>query len=116
MKRLHSSRIGIDQGSRILFSDFENGGPMWTGSGPRVARHRVVFSEPFAGVPAVSVGLSMWDIDRRTNPRLDLAAENVTAEGFDLVFRTWGDTRIARVRADWLAIGALPDDDLWEIS
>jgi hypothetical protein len=32
-----------------------------------------------------------------------------------IVFRTWGDTRVARVRADWLAIGALPHEDDWEI-
>ena len=35
----------------------------------------------------------------------DIVAEDVTAIGFTLVFRTWGDTRVARVRADWLAIG-----------
>jgi hypothetical protein len=46
---------------------------------------------------------------------MDISADLVTAEGFEIVFRTWGDTRIARVRADWLAIGALPNDDDWEV-
>ena len=41
--------------------------------------------------------------------RADLTAENVSEKGFHLVFRTWGDTRVARVRADWLAIGAVRD-------
>ena len=30
-----------------------------------------------------------------------------------MVFRTWGDTRVARIRADWTAIGAIIDEDNW---
>jgi H-type lectin domain len=64
----------------------------------------------------VTVGLSMWDIDHQTNARVDLSAENVTPLGFDIVLRTWGDTRIARVRVDWMAIGQTRDDDDWEVT
>ena len=41
-----------------------------------------------------------------------IRAEEVGAEGFTVVFATWGDTRVARVRASWLAIGPAdhPDD------
>ena len=98
-----------------MFSDFAHDGPMWTGSGPRESRQAVKFSEAFAAPPAVMVSISMWDADRKTNLRADISAETVTEAGFDLVFRTWGDTRIARVRADWTALGALRDDDLWEL-
>ena len=115
MKRISSSKIGIDQGSRVLFSDFADGGVMWTGQGDRESRHAIVFKEPFREMPAVMVGMSMWDIDNRHTSRADVTAEKITKKGFDLVFRTWGDTRIARVRADWTAIGALKDDDDWEI-
>ena len=116
MKRISSGKIGIDQGSRVLFSDFADGGVMWTGQGDRESRHPILFKEPFRDMPAVMVGMSMWDIDHKHTSRADISAERVTKKGFDLVFRTWGDTRIARVRADWTAIGALKDDDDWEIA
>jgi hypothetical protein len=32
-----------------------------------------------------------------------------------IVFRTWGDTRVARVRADWLAIGEVRGEDDWQV-
>lgn len=107
--------IGVLQGARVMFSDFVDGGPMWTGQGVRESRFVVTFREPFTDAPAVMVGLSMWDMDAATNPRADIAAENVTAKGFHLVFRTWGDTRVARVRADWTAIGPLRDDEMWDV-
>jgi hypothetical protein len=116
MKRFAAHSIGIQQGSQLLFSDFIDGGAMWTGNGPRESRFVVVFDENFAEAPIVSVAISMWDMDQGTNSRADLAAEVVTAEGFHLVFKTWGDTRIARIRADWTAIGRAKDPDDWELS
>ena len=35
MKRLTSGSVGIQQGSRVLFSDYADGGVMWTGEGER---------------------------------------------------------------------------------
>ncbi len=116
MKRITSGKIGIDRGEKVLFSDFADGGPMWTGQGERESRHVVTFKEAFTQEPVVMVGISMWDIDHRHTSRADISAENVTRNGFELVFKTWGDTRIARVRAEWTAIGALRDDDDWEIA
>ena len=115
MKRLSSQNIGVDQGSRVLFSDFADDGVMWTGSGPRECRHVIKFAESFRTAPTVMVGISMWDLDQKTNQRADISAENISDKGFDLVFRTWGDTRVARIRADWTAIGALRDDEEWEL-
>lgn len=115
MIRFHGHRLGIAQGSTLLFSDFADGGAMWSGTGPRERRAPVRFDERFRAAPAVTVGISMWDLDQTTNQRGDLTAEAVTAEGFQIVFRTWGDTRIARIRASWTAIGELPDDDDWEL-
>ncbi len=115
MRRMAANSIGILQGSRVLFSDFATDGVMWTGSGDRESRYHVVFSEPFRGSPAVMVGISLWDMDHKTNMRADIAAENITETGFHLVFRTWGDTRIARIRADWTAIGPVRDADDWEV-
>lgn len=115
MKRF-SGLIGIEQGTKILFSDFAHDGAMWTGSGPREVRHQQDFKEAFADAPVVTVGISMWDIDHKTNSRVDISAENVTAKGFEIVFRTWADTRIARIRAEWTAIGPARDEDDWDVA
>jgi H-type lectin domain len=116
MWKIRTHRMGIDQGSRVLFSDFKHDGKMWTGEGAREFRAEIAFSEPFLTAPAVKLSLSMWDVDHSTNQRMDITSENVTHEGFDMVFRTWGDSRIARVRADWLAIGEVAHDEDWNLS
>jgi H-type lectin domain len=115
MRRLTSHVTGLDKGSLVLFSDFQDGGAMWTGQGPRELRRAVRFSEPFLSPPVVQVTLSMWDMDQKSNQRADISADSVTETGFEIVFRTWGDTRVARVRADWLAIGEVRGDDDWEV-
>ncbi len=113
--RRFSSPIGILQGSQVLFSDFANGGQMWTGEGERESCHPILFSQPFLEPPVVMTGLSMWDMDNSTNLRADISAGNITTSGFQIIFRTWGDSRIARVRADWIAFGALPDEEAWNV-
>ncbi|MGH1368492.1 MAG: H-type lectin domain-containing protein [Maritimibacter sp.] len=114
MWRIRTHRMGIDQGSKVLFSDFVTDGAMWTGDGDREIRMKIKFSEAFSDAPAVMVGMSMWDIDKETNSRIDISSENVTPKDFDIVFRTWGDTKVARIRADWIAFGEVPDEDDWE--
>ncbi len=47
--------------------------------------------------------------------RSELVAENISETGFDVVFRTWSDNRVARVRAAWMAIGDLPFEDDWDV-
>ena len=115
MKRLRNHLIGVEQGARVLFTDFEDGGEMWTGTGPREHRQRLIFGEPFRAPPAVHVAMAMVDLDHSTNHRADISAENIAADGFDIVFRTWGDSRVARVRASWIAIGEVAHDDDWEL-
>ncbi len=115
MIRVRGQQIAIDQGTVLMFSDFADGGEMWVAEGPRERRSTVRFAQAFGAVPAVMVGLSMWDFDQQTNQRGDLTAEEITPEGFTLVFRTWADTRVARIRAAWTAIGALPDEDDWQL-
>ena len=115
MKRLLSHTIGVDSGDVILFSDYEDGGEMWTGRGQRERRRHIKFSEAFKSDPTVQMSLSLWDVDAATVMRADMSAEAVTTTGFDMVFRTWGDTRVARVRIAWTAIGELSDDDDWDV-
>ena len=112
---LMSHQIGICQGDRILFSDFVDGGPMWTGDGPLETRTVIEFERPFSNPPMVHLSMTMWDADGDPNQRMDLLAENITTTSFELVFRTWGDSRVARVRASWMVIGQLPHDDDWDL-
>ncbi len=115
MLRIDAGQLGIEQGSLMLFSDFEDGGEMWAGTGERELRRVVRFSTPFHGAPVVTLGVSLWDFDHATNHRADLQAQRVAPEGFELVFRTWKDTRVARLRVDWAAFGAVPGPDLWDL-
>ncbi|MEP5153509.1 H-type lectin domain-containing protein [Planktotalea sp.] len=115
MKRIRSHLIGIDQGEHIMFSDYENDGKMWSGSGTRQRKRTIIFSEPFDEPPSVQVSMSLMDLDKETNVRSDVMAQNISTTGFDLVFRTWGDTRIARVRLSWIAIGGLQDEESWSL-
>jgi len=116
VKQLENGPLGLDQGVIALFSDCENGGEMWTGTGPRERRRPVLFAGTFLRPPLVHLSLALWDLDIGANPRGELFAEHVTERGFDAVFRTWGDTRVARLRAAWLAMGAMEDPDIWRLS
>ena len=68
--------------------------------------------------------LAVWVLgqafDRLVDARALVAGEilrRVALEfgGFDLAFRTWGDTKVARVRIGWIAIGPVKCDDDWEL-
>ena len=115
MRKLDRGAVGIAEGETLLFSDFADDGEMWAGEGERSVRGAVRFDEPFLGPPTVKAWLTMWDTSNAANARLDVRADAVTAEGFTLEFRTWGDSRIARVRVGWLAIGPVRDDDHWDL-
>lgn len=114
MKRLRNHLIGVDQGTLTL-SDFQVDGPFWTGEGAREFASEVTFDTAFRAPPAVSVHPVMWDISNLATARVELLAEDITATGFRIAFRTWGDTRIARLRAAWTAIGELPHDDDFDL-
>jgi len=115
MQKFTHHKIGIAQGDTVLFSDFEHDGDMWTGEGARQTRVDVVFDQAFLSPPVVHVGLTMWDMSNAANARMDLQTEDVTPNGCAIVVRTWGDTKIARVRVGWMAIGAVRDDEDWDL-
>ena len=116
MKKFLTHPIGIDRGEEVLFSEFADGGSMWTGEGPRERRTAIKFSQPFRSPPVVQIGVSLWDVDMSSALRAELLADNTTCDGFDAVFRTWSDTRIARIRVNWTAIGEVAHEDDWNIS
>ncbi|WP_439153805.1 H-type lectin domain-containing protein [Yoonia sp.] len=115
MLKLNSGTVGIAQGDAVLFSDFEDDGPMWRGVGQRESRSKVSFAQAYRTVPHVQVSVSMLDMSNISNIRLDVQAENITETGFDIVFRTWADSQVARVRVAWMSIGELPDEDNWDL-
>lgn len=114
MKRFEHHAVAATQGSELLFSAFEDNGPMWSGQGPRLCTHPVRFSGRFVEPPLVHIGIGMADIDTSHNHRVDIRAVNVTTEGFDIEFRTWADSKVARIRAEWLAIGPVLYSDHWD--
>lgn len=112
---LNRGSAAAARGSLILFSAFENEGPMWVGDGPREERRRVDYGLTFIEPPMIHVGLSMWDVSNEANMRMQVGAEEIEDSGFTVSLRTWGDTRIARVAVSWLAIGMVTDPDLWDV-
>jgi hypothetical protein len=82
--------------------------PNWvlsTGTGVRTYRVAVTFNSPFPVAPQVSLALRGLDVDGVNNNRVNLTSENITVNGFDIVYTTWGDTVIYGIWATWIAIG-----------
>jgi len=75
------------------------------GVGDRMLRHNITFGYTFASPPAVTVSLSILDIEHSRNLRIRAYAEAVTTTGCTIVLHTWSDTLVYRVAATWLAIG-----------
>ncbi len=88
---------------------------MWTGKGPRERRERIFFDEPFIREPMVQVAVALWDVSNGSNLRSEILADNITEDGFDMVFRTWQDSQVARVRLSWIAFGEIDDEDDWDV-
>lgn len=115
MKRIASHLIGVDQGELVLFSDYEDDGEMWTGSGERERIVPVRFSDKYRKPPSVHVSMSLLDIATGPSIRADVGTRDITEKGFDIVFRTWEDSRVARIRVAWMAVGELRDDEEWDL-
>lgn len=115
MLRIDTMHTGVQQGDTLLFSDFQDGGEMWAGQGPREIRREIRFDEPFKRTPVVQISLSMFDMDNGANARMDLSTDAISKDRFQIVFKTWGDTRIARVRVAWIAFGPVGHEDDWDL-
>ena len=50
------------------------------------------------------VSLCGIDADRQTNIRVHVWAENVGRDGFEMVVKTWSDSRTYGVGFTWLAL------------
>lgn len=105
MNRIQGWLVGVDQGMFDLFSHFNTEGEMWVGEGERSVQQWVDFSEAFAEPPSVNVHVSLWDFGKNSTVWFDIWAEDITEMGFNVIFKTWGDTRVARIRVNWQAVG-----------
>lgn len=65
----------------------------------------IPFAYPFSYPPVVQVGLTGFDMDQGTSPRLTTTVTNITPETFDVVFTTWQNTLVYSAEVSWLAIG-----------
>jgi len=88
-----------------IFNHVDDNGPMWSGEGDREVRLKLRFTASFQRPPHITLGISGMDSSCGQNLRFSLATEAVTPEGFVIVFKTWGDTKIARASVNWSAIG-----------
>jgi hypothetical protein len=79
-----------------------------TGSGERTYKVSVKFDSPFRFPPQVSLSISGQDVGNSKNTRVQVMANNITVDGFELTYRTWFDTTLFSVWASWTAIGLKP--------
>jgi hypothetical protein len=91
-----------------LFNHVDTNDFMWSGDGARHVRVELTFDIPFAAPPAVTAALSGIDSSQSENLRFNIRCEDITADGFTLVFDTWDNTRIARACVAWTAQGIAP--------
>lgn len=75
-----------------------------TGNGDRFFDRAIVFQTPLIGTPIIQANLAAIDSDATPNLRVELLVTNVTSTGFTLRIHAWADTRLFRVRANWLAV------------
>lgn len=88
-----------------LFNHVDENGPMWADDGDREVRFKLRFATGFQRAPHITLGISGLDSSCAQNLRFSLATDAVTPEGFVIIFKTWGDTKIARASVNWSAIG-----------
>ena len=88
---------------------------MWAGTGERAVRHKVAFENGFQEKPVVQLSITLMDADSNQHLRYSLNVEKITKNEFEVVFKTWSDSRFARVWVSWTAYGQVPDPDMWDV-
>ncbi len=82
--------------------------PGWTlnsGIGGRDYATRITFPSKYTSPPDVFVSIQIFDMQSGPNPRIAVYPQNITSDGFDLLFYTWADTIIYSAGASWIAYG-----------
>lgn len=74
-------------------------------AGEREFKHHINFPQEFTdGLPIVLVMLSGVDSDNATNQRVLVTTDNITQYGFNVLYKTWWDTRLYGAWVTWIAI------------
>lgn len=66
----------------------------------------VCFATPFISPPVVHLGLTGFDLDQCSSPRLTLTVASVSESGFTALLTTWRSSRVYSATFQWLAVGA----------
>jgi hypothetical protein len=84
--------------------EFVNDENIKSGNGDRRTVEHITFERPMTKIPKVYTSLAGFNTDSDWNSRVQVLAENITEEGFDLVARTWRTSNVLFVNANWIAI------------
>jgi hypothetical protein len=90
------------------FVRFTNGGHyMNTGKGERTYEERIYFEEKYEKIPHVMTSISGLDEDNKDSSaiRIELKEEKIDTAGFNLIIRTWDDSRLFNIKVTWTAFG-----------
>ncbi|MEM7531399.1 MAG: H-type lectin domain-containing protein [Chloroflexota bacterium] len=101
-----AAKLNIDVKQTLIQGSLVHSPVNWdlqNGKGDRAYTETITFDQPFDREPAVWVSLSRVDIENTANQRIEVYSTNITQDGFDLVFKTWSDTRVAGASAMWIA-------------
>jgi hypothetical protein len=101
---VQASWIAVPQDESRIQTGTDIHGPTWAGVGERVNKKQINFEKPFENIPEVVVSLSGLDSQNNVNTRINVNALNITNNGFVLEYKTWADSQITQIRANWIAI------------
>ena len=76
-----------------------------TGKGDRPFERRIDFPKSFKEPPIVAVSLVGLDVDKGANLRVSVEAHETDRNGFTIYFKTWSDTKVYGLSAQWIAYG-----------
>jgi hypothetical protein len=73
------------------------------GTGDRQMTCSVSFPKPFKVKPEVVVGITLLDAATGVGTRVNAVVEGISRDGFTVVVKTWGDSKVNGVQGSWVA-------------
>lgn len=99
--KILSATVGVG----VLTDGWNLSSPPEDGDACRQFAFDVAFASSFSAPPVVHAGLSGFDLDQSTSPRLSLTVKEIRPDGFAAVLTTWCDTKVHAAEVSWIAIG-----------
>ncbi len=101
---IQNNNINIQSGEwYVEFFAYNEYKHMMNSRGERSITKHIEFDVKFKKTPKVIASISLLDIKRGTNLRVNVYAEHINASGFDLRIATWDDTKLYRLRGSWIS-------------